>query len=264
VTVSIDVALGDHALLGAALGPTETWRTWLLTLKAAFGIDLTKQERRIFASIAGSREPPHRRVQELWTVAGRGSGKSRVAAAVAVYVSAFCKHDLDPGEVGFVLTLAASKDQAKRVFDYAYAFIRRSPILRPMITRTTSTEIYLNNKTVIACHANSFRSIRGKTLLAVIADEIAFWRSEESALPDVETYRAVKPSLVRCGGMLIAISSAYRRAGLLYSKYSEHYDTEDDDVLVVKGGTTQFNPTIDEAAIAKELAKDPEAARAEC
>jgi hypothetical protein len=45
---------------------------------------------------------------------------------------------------------------------------------------------------VIAIHANSFRTVRGRTLLACIFDEIAFWRDETSATPaayfDKRTY----------------------------------------------------------------------------
>jgi hypothetical protein len=263
VSVSIDLALHDKHLLGAALGPLATWSTWLTTLKAAFGLELNREERRAFAAIAGSRRTPAQKVEELWVLAGRGGGKSRISAAVAVYIACFLKHDLDPGEQGFVLVLAASKDQAGTVFRYALAFLKRSPILRSMIARVTSTEIELVNSVTIAVHPNSFRSIRGRALLAVVADEIAFWRSEESANPDLETYRAVVPALARCNGMLIAISTPYRRAGLLHTKFRDHYAVDDDAVLVVKGSTTIFNPTIDQARIAKELSKDPEAARSE-
>jgi hypothetical protein len=62
---------------------------------------------------------------------------------------------------------------------------------------------------------------------------------------------------------LIGISSPDRRAGLLHAKFKDHYDTDDDDILVVKGGTAQFNPTIDQAVISKEYAADPESARSE-
>ena len=73
----------------------------------------------------------------------------------------------------------------------------------------------------------------------------------------------MRPSLARTGGMWIAISSPYRRGGLLYTKHQDHFDIDDDDVLVVRGATELFNPTISAATIAKEIAKDPEAGRAE-
>ena len=124
--IAIDAALQDQKLLGASLGDPATWTTWLVTMKASFGIALTEEEREIFASVAGSREPPAKRLNELWAIAGRGSGKSRISAAIAVYLACFQSHDLDPGEIGYVLVLAGSRDQAGVVFRYAQAFIHRS------------------------------------------------------------------------------------------------------------------------------------------
>ena len=39
--VEIDRALADVRMLGAGLGDIGTWRTWLVVLKAAFGLPLT-------------------------------------------------------------------------------------------------------------------------------------------------------------------------------------------------------------------------------
>ena len=263
MSITIDAALQDPKLLGAALGDPKTWATWMTVLKSGFGIELNRDERRAFASVAGSREPPSRKVQQLWAIAGRGSGKSRISAAVATYISCFLEHDLDPGEQGFVLVLAGSRDQAQMVFNYASAFLRRSPILHKLIRAVTAHEIRLTNNVTIAVHSNSFRLIRGRTLLACVFDEIAFWRDDTSANPDLEVYRAVRPSLARTGGMLVGISSPYRRAGLLHQKFKDNYDVDDADILVVKGRTAVFNPTIDQATIAKEYAADPESARSE-
>jgi hypothetical protein len=41
------------------------------------------------------------------------------------------------------------------------------------------------------------------------------------------------------------ISSAHRRSGLLYSRWSRYYGKAEDDVLVVKGTTLDFNPSFD-------------------
>ena len=262
--VTIEQALTDPQLLGAALGPPETWSTWLATLKACFGLELNRAERRAFEAIAGSRKPPEHKVQELWVLAGRGSGKSRVAAAISVYLACFVRHDLDPDEVGCVLTLAASRDQAQIVFNYALAFLRNSPILASMIKSTTAREIRLTNHVVISIHSNSYRLIRGRSLLAVVCDEIAFWRDELSANPDLEIYRAVKPALARhTNSLLVGISTPFRRGGLLFARHRDFYDTDDDDVLVVRGATSAFNPTIDQAVIAKQMRDDPEGGAAE-
>ena len=162
-----------------------------------------------------------------------------------------------------MLVLAGSRDQAQVVFGYLRGFLEGSPILRQMIKSSTAYEIRLTNGITLAVHSNSFRFIRGRSLVACIFDEVAFWRDELSAAPDIEVYRAVLPSLLRMNGMLIGISTPYRRSGLLFDKFQQHFDKDGDDVLVVRGSTTTFNPRISQAKIDKAMLADAEAARSE-
>jgi hypothetical protein len=60
--------------------------------------------------------------------------------------------------------------QGKRVFNYALAFLEASPVLRQEIASVTRSEIRLRNGVVIAVHANSYRTVRGSTLLACVCD----------------------------------------------------------------------------------------------
>jgi hypothetical protein len=62
--------------------------------------------------------------------------------------------------------------------------------------------------------------------------------------------------------MLIGISSPYRKGGLLYSKYRDHFG-RDGDVLVVRATSKQLNPTLDQAIIDQALQDDPSAAKSE-
>ena len=262
MSVEIDHALSDHRLLGGGFGCLDTWCTWLAVLKAAFGRPLDAHEREIFTAVAGNRAVPKNRVREFWAVAGRRSGKSRVAAAIAVYLSLFCKHKLARGETGMVLTLAGSRDQARAVFSYVRGLLEAAPALRAEIVNVSRYEIELKNGIVIAVHSNSFRTIRGRTLAAAIFDEISFWRDESSALPDVETYRAVLPSLATTNGMLIGISTPYRKLGLLHQKWRDHFGQEG-DVLVVQGRSQAFNPTLADSVIAAQREADPAGAVSE-
>lgn len=263
-TTTIGEALADPRLLGAALGPTATWTMWLIVLRAAFGEQLTDDELVEFARVAGSRVPPAQRVRELWCIVGRRGGKSRVAAAVVVFIALFLDHSkLAPGETGHVVCLSASMAQAELIRSYCLGFLAKSPILRQHIVNSTGTEIVLRDNITISVLATNFRSIRGRTILAAVFDESAFWRDETSASPDVETYRAVMPSLVASGGMLVGISSPYRRLGLVHAKHQHHFGKDDADVLVVQGASKLFNPTIDQALIAKAYEDDPEAAASE-
>jgi hypothetical protein len=260
---TIDRALLDRNLLGAALGDPAPWHTWRVVLKAAYALPLSDEERAIFAQVAGDRAPPTRRVRELWCNVGRRGGKSETAGALAVFEACFVQHRLNPGETGYVLVLAASRDQATVVHDYARAFLRESPVLRQEIESETRSEIRLKSGVIIAVHSNSFRNVRGKTLLTCIFDEVSFWRDETSANPDVETYRAVLPGLMTTKGMLIGISTPYRRTGLLFQKHRDHFGVPGDDVLVVQGPSTLFNPTLGQAEIDAAISADPEGASAE-
>jgi hypothetical protein len=264
-TISIDAALSDRKLLGAALGDLAPWATWRVVLKAAFGDSLNEQERQTFAAVAGDRKPPSRTVRELIAIAGRRSGKSRIAALVAVFIAACVDHraKLAPGETGYVLVLAGSRSQASVVFRYAQAFLESSPILQREVSEVTAEEIRLRSGIIIAVHPNSYRTIRGRSLLACVFDEVSYWRDETSANPDVETYRAVLPALSTTKGLLVCISSPYRRAGLVFAKHRDHFGQDGDEVLCVHGRTTIFNPLIDVSVIQRFMADDPEAARSE-
>ena len=213
---TIDVALTDKRLLGAALGNNVTWSAWLAVLRAAFGLPLSDTKQAIFAEVAGDRAPPAQRVRELWAIVGRRGGKSRMAAALAVYFALLVEHRLAAGERGMVLVIAGSIDQARTVFGYVRGFLDAAPALSGEVVSRTASEITLRNGIVIGVHSNSFRTVRGRTLVACIFDEVAFWRDETSASPDIEMYRAVLPSLATTKGMLVGISTPYRKAGLLH------------------------------------------------
>jgi Terminase large subunit, ATPase domain len=260
--MAIDRALTDPNLLGAGLGGPASWATWISVLRATFGLPLTAEDRDVFGRVAGDRAPPGQRVNELWAVVGRRSGKSRMAAALAVFLALFQKHRLAAGEAGVVLVVAQNLDQAGVVFKYIEGFLRVSPVLAREIASVTASEIRLRNDVVISVQAANFRSIRGRTVVAAVFDETSYWRDIDSANPDLEVFRAVKPALVAAGGMLISISTPYRKLGLMHQKYRDHFGV-DGDVLVVQGDSRVFNPTLDDAAVEAALVSDPEGNRAE-
>jgi hypothetical protein len=259
---TIDAALCSPKLLGPGIGDLATWRTWRVVLKAAFALGLgSAEERAIFEEVSGGRPPPEHRVSELWAVLARRTGKSRMAAAVGCYLACFLPRKLAAGEVGEVTIVSASREQAGVVFKYVLGFLEASPVLRKEVESATTTEVRLRGNVVLSTRAGNYRTVRGRTLLAAIIDEVAFLHDETSALPDIEVYRALLPALATTGGMLIGISTPYRKLGLLYQKHRDHFGVADPDVLVVSGNAPRFNPTINVSVIERARASDPEAAR---
>jgi hypothetical protein len=264
-TISVADALNYKQLFGPFFAG-DSWNTWRAVLKAAFAEKLTGREAQTFYTVA-ERAPPERRVKELAAVVGRGGGKDSTASFIAAYIAmSFDPRaaKLRPGELAYVICLAVDRDQAAIVFRYIKAFFEEVPVLKAMVRDIGSDSIELRNRVVIQVTTNSYRSVRGRSILAAIFDETAFWRDDRSANPDAEVHAAITPGLARVpGSMLILISSAHRRAGLLYDRWRSFYGKDDDDVLVVRGSTTMFNPSFDKGVIAKALALDPQRYAAE-
>ena len=262
--INIVEALEDQNLFGPWFsGPS--WAMWKAVLKGAFAIPMTPEELALFRAVA-QRDPPKRRVRELWCVVGRRGGKDSIASGVACFASGFIDYRkiLRPGEAASVLCLAVDKAQASIVQKYTQSYFTKIPLLRGLVTRETSDGLDLSTGAELSVQASNFRNVRGRSVALCVMDECAFWRSETTANPDAEVYQALVPSLATIpGAMLIGISTPYRRAGLLYHKWKDHFGQADDDVLVVHGGSRVFNPTLPERIVADALKRDAAAARAE-
>jgi hypothetical protein len=262
--IDIIEALDDPELF-APWFPGGTWNAWRTILKAAYALPLSAEEIAFFRSVA-EREPPTSQVSELWIIAGRRAGKDSVASVIAAHQAALFSRAstlLRPGERAMVMCLAVDRDQARIVKNYIASYFSDVPMLHSMIERETAQGFELSNRIDVMVGTNSFRAVRGRPILCAIFDELAYWRDDSSATPDVETYNAIKPGLATMpGSMIIGISSPYRRSGLLHKKFKDHY-SKPGKVLVIKAPTALLNPTIDPAIIAEALEDDPAAARAE-
>ena len=92
-----------------------------------------------------------------------------------------------------VQLLAVDRDQAGVCFDYAKAFFEK-PMLARMVRRVTANSIELKNSLTLEITTNDRRRVRGRTVVACVFDEVAHWRNETSANPDVDVYAAIAPA----------------------------------------------------------------------
>jgi hypothetical protein len=199
-------------------------------------------------------------------VVGRRAGKSRIGALVAVFLAAFRSYRdlLAPGERATVMLIAADRKQARTVFRYVAGLLDAVPMLAALVEHRTRERIDLRNGVTIEVHTCSYRAVRGYTIVAVVADEIAFWLDESSANPDVEVIGGLRPALATVpGGLLLCLSSPYARRGALWRAHKEHYGRERDEVLVWSAPTRAMNPLVAEAVVETALAEDPAAAASE-
>ena len=261
--ISLPAALDDPKLFGPWFkGPS--WNPWRAVLKAGFAVPMSREELELFRSVA-ERDPPRSRVRELWVIAGRRSGKDSIASAIAAWFSSLVPYEgLRPGEAANVLCLAVDRAQAKIVLRYTKSMFDRIELLQGLVQREHAEGAELSTGAELNVIASNFRTVRGRSIACAILDEIAFWRDENSYSPDVETYSALVPGLATIpGAMLVGISSPYRRGGLLYQKWRDHYGKPDDDVLVIRAPSRVLNPTLDQRIIDDAMGRDPAVARAE-
>ena len=196
--VSMRAALGDDDLLGKAL-PGPSWSSWRTLLIAAMGEPLLDGERAVFAELTGGRErEPGEPAEEVHAITGRRSGKTRAAATTATYLATLCDHSdqLAPGERAVLPLLSATTWQAMRAFNLIRGIFASAPALASLIESETADTLRLRNAVDIECRPASFRTIRGATAIAFIADEVGFWfNAEQARNPDSEILAAARPAL---------------------------------------------------------------------
>jgi hypothetical protein len=268
MTPAIDIiaALDDPALFGP-LFKGESWAAWRAFLAALFGLPMMPAQLAIYQERTGRSIPPAKQFTETALIVGRRGGKSRVLSLIAVFIAVFRDYDqyLAPGEVATIAVLAANRAQARSIFRFTLGLLKAVPLLAPMIADDSTESIKLHNRVVIEISTASFRTTRGYSFAAVLCDEIAFWRQDEtSANPDVEILRALRPGMASIpGSILLLASSPYAKRGALYSAFRRYYGQDDARVLVWKADTAAMNPRIDPEIIREAYESDPEAARAE-
>ncbi|MEI9422213.1 hypothetical protein O7A70_13670 [Mesorhizobium sp. Cs1299R1N1] len=243
----------------------DTYEAWFAFLAALFGLPLTDEQLALYKHHTGRDEAPTEANNEAWLVTGRRGGKSFIMALVAVFLTCFFEYRqyLAPGERATVLVLAADRRQARVIIRYIKAMLTRIPSLKLMIERETADAFDLTNSVTIEVGTASFRSTRGYTYAAVLADEIAFWRTDDAAEPDYAILDAIRPGMATIpNAMLICASSPYARRGALWDAYKRHWGKAGTP-LVWKATTREMNPTVRQSVVDAALERDHSAASAE-
>jgi hypothetical protein len=215
----------------------------------------------------GRSEPPTKPARYAELVVGRRGGKSRILALIATYLACVLDHRpyIVPGEVPVVAIIAKDRTQARVILSYVAGFLRAIPLFAELIEDELAESIRLSNGVVVEVHTASIGAPRGRTFLAVLCDELAFWVTGEGANPDVEVLNAVRPGLSTIPHSLLLIaSSPYAKRGVLYANYAKYFGKDSAPVLVWQGATEEMNSSlVGDALIAEMYADDPERASSE-
>lgn len=162
-----------------------------------------------------------------------------------------------------VLVIATDRRQARVILRYVRAMLDNIPVFQAMKQRDTADSFDLDNFTTIEVGTASFRSTRGYTFAAVLADELAFWRTDDAAEPDYAILDAIRPGMASIpSSMLLCASSPHARRGALWDAYKKHWG-RNDAPLVWRAATRETNPTIPQSVVDRALERDQASASAE-
>src|SRR5262245_23027774 len=134
--LTIGHAMTDPELFGAVFTPRASWQPWVAFCKAVFGERLRDQELAIFQACTGRMVPPPRRGTEAWAIVGRRGGKSRVAAALAIFLACFqdYRQVRATGEQPVIMLIGADRAQAGLLLNYVTP-LTTIPALAPFRAR---------------------------------------------------------------------------------------------------------------------------------
>lgn len=250
--------------------------------KVAFGdwdpADLQGEERALALEMFGGVERVLKTPRKYVAMRlGRGSGKTTMCSAYAIYVAVTC--DLarcGPGDSPYFITVAPDKETAKLAIRMVREMIRGSIALARLVEKDTDTSIHIrrpqDGRIIIveafAATRGGF-SMRGRTVAGFLFDEAEFFTSNapdtgrEYAVADTDIFRAIKPRLLRNGKGLL-ISTPWPVETLMGEMFRNNWG-KPKTALAIKAPTLLVrgdDPDIVEL-VNDELARDPENAKRE-
>ena len=183
---------------------------------------------------------------EAALIVGSRGGKSRILGVdrcLLCLPSAISRH-LAAGELATIAVLASNRSQARSIFRFVSGLLKAVPLFALISLMKTPKLSRWPIVLLSRLAPRLFALSRVYSFAAVLCDEIAFWRQDEtSANPDVEILRALRPGMASIpGSVLLMASSPYAKRGELYAAFRRHFGKDDARVLVWKADTATMNP----------------------
>lgn len=251
--------------LAGMFGPM--WEAWRTYWKAIFALAMDAADLVRFTKHTGRKTPPTEPVTEGWLLVGRRGGKSRNKALAACWlaISKDYTQILAPGERAVIPVIAADRKQARQVLNYLKGLVALSTVEPYLVRAPLASSVEFNTGVTVEIATASYRTTRGFTVVALVADEVAFWRSDDSAEPDTEVLNALRGGMATVpDSKILAGSTPYARKGELYRAHVEYYGKDVPDILVWNADTLSMHRTPRlEKFVAREFEKDAVVAASE-
>jgi len=181
----------------------------------------------------------------IWAM-GRRSGKTFMAAVAATYMcfvqADFFQRKVRKGEKWYIITVANDLGQSKIALENIRQLIINSPFEQE-VTRETAFEIEISNGCVFQAIPASARASRGKAVVAIIQDELAFSIEGDANRGAEAMYNALSPSIAQFGrhGKIIELSSPWLTDGLFYEHFKQAESNEFPGMQALQIPTWEIN-----------------------
>ncbi len=193
---------------------------------------------------------------------GARAGKSFLVSICTLYEAIVgwlnkpWKESLSVGEYCYVCIVATRELQARQIIQTnCLRMLRRSPLLKGLVKKSTELEITLRNYVKIISGPSNSTALRGLPIAVLILDELAFFRIQDSPNQDIIIFNSLRPRMAQfIGNKLFFCSTAGAKQGLFYNYFNEGFRIE--DRLTIQANTRFVNPEIPQKFLDKEKARD--------
>ena len=193
-------------------------------------------------------------------VAGRRAGKSRIFALIAVYLATFRDWSscLAPGERGYVLIIAAERQQTEAILNFIRALLKETPLLAPLIAFEGVDEIALTNGIAFSVATRSHRAVRSKTVIARSSTRSGSGRTaRRAAILTPRSSRLCCRRWRRCRDRSFSRPVAPLAAAASCGAAYERHFGKPGPVLVWHAPSRVMNPLLPASEIERAYAADP-------
>lgn len=204
---------------------------------------------------------------------GRRSGKTTMAAVVGLW-DCLLRPELAamvrPGEARYAVAVATNLAQARLIVSAARSIVDRSPALGGLVEAANDDELRFRlpdgSRSALRAFPCSSRGGRGWPISTLVMDEAAHFVSETDGFQTAErVWVAMVPSTAQFGehARILLCSTPYGQTGLFADVYGRAATGELEDAVAQHATTREANPTISDAFLAVEEARDPDGFRSE-
>ncbi len=235
---------------------------WRALMGALNGDELTPDELAEFQRLTKRSKPRPGGESEAIIIAGRRAAKSETAARWIVHQAIYGDHGhaAASGQHLIIPILSPERKMSREIMAYIKGLLTQPSIKRWVEKELEEVVDFKTGVSVRILTADS-TSVRSGTCCAAVLDEACFLAHEPCSDPDTAVVEALRPSMAPILGAaprrMLVISSAGVRHGWVYDQVQAYHGVEDAPILTAVATTSDLNPNIDPAYLARRQASNP-------